>query len=320
MRHARVITFVLLLFVPLFIFAQKEGCTDPDALNYDSLAEINDGSCHFKIKPLWPKIAINNLPPLVNETSGLIYWNGGFWTHNDSGGEPSIYKIDSISGNVIQTIKLNGATNIDWEELAQDENFIYVGDFGNNLGTRTDLIIYKIGKDDIPDKVDTSINVEVIKFAYGDQNDFSYKNLGNDYDCEAMISFKDSLYLFSKNWVDLECRLYALPKQPGNYFIYPIDDFNSDGLITGASFDTENKRLILCGYKNYRPFVWAFDNFWRNDFFGGNKRRFSFPELIAVQTEGITYVENGVYFISAEKTKINNARLYKFILPGVKKL
>lgn len=318
MKHARKITLLLFLCLPLILFSQKEGCTDPDAINFDPQAELNDGSCLFKVKPLKPKIAINNLPTLINETSGLIYWDGYFWTHNDSGGENAIYKIDTLTGNILQTITLKDAVNIDWEDIAQDEKYIYIGDFGNNLGSRKDLRIYKISKKDIPQNADTTVKVEVINFAYGDQIDFSERNLANDHDCEALICYGDSLYLFSKNWSNLYCRLYALPKQPGSYYIYPIDDFNTDGLITGATINIETKILTLCGYKNYRPFLWVLDTYWRNDFFGGNKRKFSLPDMLAVQTEGISYGNNGKYFLSAEKTKINNARIYRFSLSNIR--
>jgi len=36
----------------------------------------------------------------VRETSGLIYLNGKLITHNDSGGEPALYELDTITGNV----------------------------------------------------------------------------------------------------------------------------------------------------------------------------------------------------------------------------
>jgi hypothetical protein len=66
----------------------------------------------------------------LEESSGMICWRGLFWQINDSGGEAEIYAFDTVSKQVIQTIKIENATNIDWEEIAQDKTHIYIGDFG----------------------------------------------------------------------------------------------------------------------------------------------------------------------------------------------
>ena len=40
------------------------------------------------------------LPSEVEETSGLIFLNGKIITHNDSGDDPNLYEIDTISGTI----------------------------------------------------------------------------------------------------------------------------------------------------------------------------------------------------------------------------
>jgi len=40
------------------------------------------------------------LPKIINETSGLEFYNNNFITHNDSGGEPSLYVFNEM-GEVI---------------------------------------------------------------------------------------------------------------------------------------------------------------------------------------------------------------------------
>lgn len=308
--HAIRLLLLILLCTPLALRAQQEGCTDPQANNYDSLAQINDGSCQYPVISIKPETVIRKLPRKINETSGLIYWRNAFWTHNDSGGLTEIYKIDSVSGKILQTIILIGVLNIDWEDIDHDDDHIYIGDFGNNLGNRRDLVIYKIDKLAIPLSDDAVVVPEIIRFRYGDQNDYSRRNLANDFDCEAMISHGDSLFLFSKNWVSLTSRMYAVPKTPGNYTLFPLDEFNSDGLITGATFDFTINQLVLSGYKNFMPFIWIMNDFWRNDFFGGNKRKLIFPFLRGAQTEGITHNNKGTYFISSERTQVFLPKLF----------
>ena len=58
-----------------------------------------------------------------------------------------------LSINGVKTIFLGGdflsvnkEENVDWEDITQDETHIYIADFGNNNGNRTDLKIYKILK------------------------------------------------------------------------------------------------------------------------------------------------------------------------------
>ena len=79
----------------------------------------------------------HELPAEVIETSGLLFLNGKLITHNDSGDDSNLYEIDTITGNITRTVSVSNATNIDWEDIAQDDTYIYIGDFGNNNGTRT---------------------------------------------------------------------------------------------------------------------------------------------------------------------------------------
>ncbi|HLO90823.1 MAG: T9SS C-terminal target domain-containing protein [Chloroflexota bacterium] len=316
--HGRLWMVLLIFMLPLAALSQKIGCTDPEAKNFDHEAIINDGSCVYAPKSYRPRVLVQHLPDSVMETSGLILWRDSFWTHNDSDGGNILYRLDPKSGKIIQKISVGNATNVDWEDIDQDDQFIYIGDFGNNLGSRKDLVIYKIPKNQIAEYGNTEVAAFMIHFSYGDQTDFSVRNRANDYDCEAMISFGDSLFIFTKDWVSLSSKMYAVPKIPGNYLIYPLDEFNADGLITGAAIDQESKQLILSGYKNYVPFVWLLDDYWRNDFFGGNKRKIDFCKLIGSQTEGITYTGNGVFIISSEKTPVNDAKLFRFDVKDIK--
>lgn len=304
----------LALLMPAFAFSQQQGCTDTAALNFNSEAVINDGSCIYKPISIKPPVLIKKLPMKVFETSGLIWWRGSYWTHNDSGGENEIYRLDSLTGKIIQTVKIQNVVNVDWEDIDQDDDYIYIGDFGNNLGNRTDLSIYKLPKKSITDKENDTITAEIITFSYGDQQVYTVRNRAHNYDCEALISYGDSLYLFSKNWADHRCRIYALPKNQGHYILPPVGEFNADGLITGAAMDQNANQMVLCGYKNYLPFVWILSDFGNTDFFGGNKRRVDFKELPATQTEGITCIRKGVYSISAEKTKVNRAKIFSLDL------
>ena len=208
---------MLLLFIVLCayhsMFAQVPGCPDPAANNYNASATINDGSCTYNNISITP-VLNSDLSSTVNETSGLLWWNNQVWTHNDSGGETDLYTIDSTNGNIIKTIAFTKGNNVDWEDIAQDDKFFYVGDFGNNKnGNRTNLRIYRVKKSDL--KTLTTVKPSIIKFSYSDQTDFTPKGNNNtNFDCEALIAYGDSLFLFSKDSVDNKTRLYQLQNFP----------------------------------------------------------------------------------------------------------
>ncbi|MHC1775426.1 MAG: hypothetical protein AB9834_08445 [Lentimicrobium sp.] len=319
MNYRKILLFLLMAGYGYYAAAQVTGCADPQALNFDSLATVNDGSCMYPPTSIAPARVVRSLPAIVKETSGLIFWNQGLWTHNDSGGEPVLYKLDTLTGKVIQTITLLNAMNIDWEELAQDESAIYIGDFGNNLGNRRDLKIYSVLKKDIPSDITGEVKTSVINFSYADQLDYTPANRNNNYDCEAMVAFGDSLYLFSKNWADQQSRLYAIPKAAGSYRVAPTDNLLADGLITGADLSPSGKEMVLCGYENYSPFIWVLFDFREANFFQGNKRRLNFSAMTGTQTEGVTFLHDSSVVISSEKTPVSPSSLYKVdIKPWIK--
>jgi len=205
--------------------------------------------------------ALTVLDQAVKETSGLIFFDGKLVTHNDSGDSPNLYEIDTINGNVTRTVTVSNATNVDWEDITQDDNFIYVGDFGNNNGTRTNLAIYVIDKVEFNSQ--TTVTADTILIQYADQTNFSSQPNSNNYDCEAMIAFEDSLMLFSKNWENEKTYLYTLPKSAGVYNLVKRDSFDTQGTITGATYNSFSNEILLTGYKssNFSKYLWKLAQF-----------------------------------------------------------
>ncbi|MDZ7743968.1 MAG: T9SS type A sorting domain-containing protein [Bacteroidota bacterium] len=289
--------------------AQIEGCTDPYANNFDPNASINDGSCSYNPTFYKPDVDMI-LGPGLEETSGLVFWNGGLWSHNDSGGEAVLYKIDTNTAEIIQTVQLSNGSNKDWEDLAQDASYIYIGDIGNNAGNRDDLRIYRIKKSDIPASANVSLAAEFIDLSYEDQTSKPQQWRSNNFDCEAMIVAGDSIYLFSKNWADFRTKLYVIPRHPGEYVAEKRYTYDINGLVTGADYNEAANEIVLCGYQNYVPFMFLLWDFEGLNFFSGNKRRIDFPEIITSQTEGIAYYKGKELYISAEKTPTLSQRIY----------
>lgn len=293
------ISYLVFLFICFSIQtnAQVLGCTDVLAKNYNPLATVNDGSCRYKPKAIKPKFSVV-LDKLLHETSGLIFWNGLLWTHNDDT-DTLLYGLDTLSGAIVKKIQLSHVTNRDWEEIAQDSAYVYIGDFGNNYkGNRKDLKVLRIEKQTLllhQPKIDT------IAFQYPNQMDFSLQHSNRtNFDCEAMIVTQDSLYLFTKEWKSKKTSLFSVPKIRGNYIAKYKTTFNVKGLITGATYLKNQNLVVLCGYsKKLKPFLYLLYDYKDNDFFSGNKRIIKL-KLPFHQIEGIATNDGVHYYISNE--------------------
>ena len=196
---------------------------------------------------------VANLPTPINETSGLIYFNNQLITHTDSGNAPELYQISTTDGSVLRTVTLTNATNVDWEDLAQDDTYIYVGDIGNNNGNRTNLKIYRISKSDFESHA--SITAEVINYSYADQTDFTANPNSNDWDAEGFVIYDSQVLLFTKNWVSNQVNVYAFPKTIGTHSANLVSNYNIGGLVTAA--DTIDNKIYLTGYSSatVTPFI-----------------------------------------------------------------
>jgi len=279
---------------------QIKGCTDPVAINYNSSATINDGSCIYNPGTAEP-LASYLLSETISETSGLIVWNDQLWTHNDNT-DTNIYSLDTLDGKITQIYSLVGIKNRDWEEISQDEEYIYLGDFGNNAGNRRDLKIYRIAKNSLASR---SAVIDSIEFSYSDQVNFSPGSNNTDFDCEAFVVAEDSIYLFTKQWISNRTSVYALPKIPGIYIAHLKLSFDVNGLVTGAAYLESKKIIVLSGYSiSLDPFLYLLYDFSNHDFFSGNKRKISVL-LPFHQTEGITSEDGIKYYITNENFSPN---------------
>ena len=246
----------------------------------------------------------------LQETSGLMQLDSVLITHNDSGGAPVLYEIDTLMGSINRTVNISNATHVDWEAITRDETYIYIGDFGNNQGSRTDLKIYRVLISDYLNTINDSVVAEVINFSYADQTNFLSNPLGSNYDAEAFIAHGDSLYIFSKNWENFNTNIYAVSIQPGNYIISKIDSLNVQGLITDATYNSGINTLVLIGY-GLSPFIVKLDQFSFPYFSNGNLIKSNIMVQHSIQIEGITHLENETYYLSAEVNFTGAASLYR---------
>jgi len=196
----------------------------------------------------------------ISETSGLAAHAGQLWSHNDSGDKARLYALASADGQVVQRRVLRDALNFDWEEMAQDDEWLHVLDCGNNMGRRQWMQVYSIrwsalDAGGVADPVPSRLTE--FRFADAGPSAGAYRH---DNDCEAAAVVDGVLWVFSKNWQDQHTRLYRLRPDGQRHALVSEDRYPVEGLITAADYDSERKQLALLGYTRKRfsssAFIW----------------------------------------------------------------
>lgn len=251
-------------------------------------------------------------PKSLQESSALVYHGGYFWTLNDGGNEPVLFALYNPFSDTSQFKKKKDIiafqvplpfTNEDWEALAFDSLYCYIGDFGNNLGTRKNLKIYRIKIDQL---LNQKINdVDTLQFEYENQTKFNPRRL-HAFDCESMIVLKNEIYLFSKNWNNLKTNLYRLDKKKLIQKAEMVETWNPDFFVSDACC-FENQ-VYLSGY-----------NYWGNQFVYKSNWKKGFTRKLNIkpaQIEGISVFRNKKtgeleMYMSTEKRKSQPAGIFK---------
>ena len=245
---------------------------------------------------LYPE-ELTKLPGKIDESSGLEYVDGLYYTIEDSGNSDDLFAVDA-KGEIIKEVKVKDAKNEDWEDIAYANGTFYIGDFGNNVGNRDDLIVYAVTETD-GDKADN----KQIEFTYANQTNFKKQNHSHRYDCEAMVATDEKLLLFTKDWLDGNTELYELKLDSENdQTLSPVDSLSVGALITGADYDEGSNTLVLCGYMDWKNYVWVFKNSKPGTYFSKNMKKYELYGLKNAQVEGITFIDANNIAVSTEET------------------
>jgi len=248
------------------------------------------------------------LPKVINETSGLEIINEVFVTHNDSGGEPSLYFFN-LNGEIIDSIKLDEESfwqiyNIDWEDVTADENYIFIADTGNNFGNRDNLNIIKVKINDY--SIDGKINV-----AYKDQETFIPRPK-HKFDAEALFLIEDKIAVLSKDRSNLFTDLYLVNKESNSRQVLESKiTYDVNSLITGGDYNEELRLLALVSYNSKgTQYLILFEDFSLKNLAEKKFRKIKIP-IEKAQIEGIKIIDNTTFWITSEDEGIGNPYMYK---------
>ena len=249
------------------------------------------------------------LPKIINETSGLEFYNNNFITHNDSGGEPSLYLFNE-EGEIIETIGLDKnpdfkIENNDWEDITSDNKYFFVADTGNNFGNRDNLNIIRVSKG-------TDFMVDgIIEISYSDQESF-FPRPKHKYDAEAIIVIEDKIALFSKDRENLNTDLYLVDKnRNGSQILTSEVSYNVNTLITGGDYDEDRNLLALVSYNsNGNQYLLLFENFKLNNLENNTFKKLKIP-LEQAQIEAVKIIDEKTFWVTSEDEGIGSPFMYK---------
>lgn len=218
----------------------------------------------------------------INESSGLVASRtspGNYWTHNDSGNGPVIYAFDS-KGRRRGVWRVTGATSDDWEDMAAgpgpkaNTSYLYIGDIGDNSGTRSEIILWRIPEPVIPatDTGSTERRPEVtepaekIRLRYPD----------GKHDSEALLIHPTTGRIYVVTKVPLiNATVYAADMPSDIREVVTLTRVGevelpglAGGIVTGGTISPDGTRAALCDYFNGYEFILKnsrlpFDNIWK---------------------------------------------------------
>ena len=196
----------------------------------------------------------------VPETSGIVAsraYPGVFWVHNDSGNAAELIAIDETA-NVLETLRVEGATNVDWEDIAllkrEGENdLVYIGDIGDNLaresmGARSSrggvMRIYRVEEPDPRAARATTA-----------ADSFDVRYPARPYDCEAMFADPRTgdLYFITKDEM-ADVFVARAPFAAASMTTLEHVTRFSLAIVTAADISDDATRMVVRNYGSVRVF------------------------------------------------------------------
>lgn len=256
-----------------------------------------------------------DLPKNLEENSGIITVRDSLvWVVEDRGNKDEIYQVD-LKGNLLREIKVKNAKNVDWEDLARDENGnLYIGDFGNNANDRKDLVIYKLPNPE--NEPGDKIEAEQIRFNYPEQTEFPPDREKLYYDAEAFFYHSDFLYIITKNRANPfpgDALLYKVPAREGQFNAEYIGNLKTcedweTCQITSADISPDGKTIVLLSYGK----LWVIENFTFDDFSKGDIKEIDLG--VRTQLESVCFLDDKIVLLSDEKRGNTGRNLYSYML------
>lgn len=243
------------------------------------------------------------LPVEVTESSALVRSRARpdvFWTLNDSGNAAMIFGVDR-SGALVQSVRIKGVRNVDWEDLAIDGEHLWIADSGNNLNNREDLAIHRIAE---PKAGQSEATVErTVRFTYPEQKRRPDPGEMN-FDAEALFVDGGTVFLLTKHRSDQRTVLYRFPALEGEVKLDKLGSFDLGGdpdryggQATAADLSPDGTLAVL-SYHGIFLFPRPTEG---HNWLGSTPKVIGLDQDIAAQCEGIAWVGDTLMFTNEDR-------------------
>lgn len=241
------------------------------------------------------------------------------WTHNDSGGEPILFAVDS-DGSLRGSIEVAGVANRDWEEVAAFEldgrAWLMAAEIGDNFAKHPQSMLHVLSEPDAA-RLDPT---RALKLAPDYTIHFSYEDGPRDCEAIAIDTRERMVYLLSKR--DRPTRLYRLPlaaapaeqaavarfvgtvwdfpQADGVQRLSPLPALSVPGWPTAMNFLPDGSGVLVLTYGGLYLFPRGLGESWA-DALGHEPKRL--PAFALPQAEAIAVTPDGAaIYLASERT------------------
>ena len=231
------------------------------------------------------------------EISGIAFssiHDGVLWAHNDSGGGPRVYALDSSTCEVIATVRLDGIKAVDFEAMAagideRGRGVLWIADIGDNTAERKQVFLHRVVEPQ--DLRDQTVSAETFAVRYDEPAD-----------AEALLVGDDALWIITKGLATGSVQELALPLRSDR--VNRTEAIGTEeGLVTDAADGPDRRHYVVRDYTEARIYEGAPS--------GNLVARLPLPDQ--VQGEAITWTPDGTALVIASE---NDKRIIRVDLPA----
>jgi len=238
----------------------------------------------------------------ITESSGLAasrIREGVFWTHNDARNKPELFAFN-LKGEDLGTFAVEGATAVDWEDLASfsvgKKHFLLIADVGDNYLRRKSYKLYFVEEPALPGKPSGPARLPVAI-----RVDFTYEDGPHNCEAAAVDPVRKEVLLVSKTTEKI-CKAYVLPlPRAGRVKGAVAKAVATLEIPTTTAMDVppDGLRAVVLTYGDAREYTRTADEDWAAAF-GRAPRTLSMPAR--AQGESICYGADGrTLYLTSEK-------------------
>lgn len=273
--------------------------------------------------PGWQLVAPQHLRRTGTLASGMAEASGAavsrrnagiIWTINDSGNPADLIATDTL-GRLRATIRLDGATNTDWEEVAlgpcREGNCVYIADVGDNAERRSEVQLYRLTEPLVTGPAERTVTSSTRGF---EKLTFRYPDGAHDVEAMAVMANGDVLLVTKgRSHGVVEFRVPAsawgstTPATATRIDSLPITASAGSGqLVTGMAISPDGKRAVVRTYREILLFALRADGTMRPD------AKPTGCDILGLepQGEGIAYLDERQLVLTSERGLFKAGTVY----------